>query len=168
MERRPHRGQHIRPWQTGGDYPNCRSAPVEGIAEMALENHVSQWRQREYPRSFEACVAEVEAEFTHWCAATSEAPENWHTARLTAAYTCWSALVEPRGWVRRRVMLSSKNSMHSLWTWDCFFFAQTYAPTQPDLAWDQWAIVFDYMDRDGAVPNQLNLNSAVGSDDLRF
>lgn len=131
-------------------------APQDGEAELALENHLNQWRPRDYPRSFEACVADAEAEFARWCAATPMIAEAWRTAWMTAAYTCWSCLVEPRGWVRRRVMLSSKNGMHSIWSWDSFFNAQAYAATQPDWAWDQWVLVFDHMDADGGVPSFFN------------
>jgi hypothetical protein len=131
-------------------------APVDGEAELALENHLNQWRVRDYPRDFAACAADAMAEFARWCAATSAAPAEWAPARLTAAYTCWSSLVEPRGLVRRRVMLSSKNVMHSLWSWDCHFFALAHAGTQPDFAWEQWAVVYDHMDRDGGLPNLVN------------
>ena len=131
-------------------------APDQGEAELALENHLNHWRLRDYPRSFDACVADSEAEFRRWCEATPIVEDKWRTAWLTATYTCWSSLVEPRGLVRRRVMLSSKNVMHSLWTWDCFFFAQAYAACQPDWAWDQWAAVFDHMTFDGGVPCLVN------------
>lgn len=131
-------------------------SPADGQAELALENYLNQWRVREYPRSFDACVADVEAEFERWCVATPAAPAEWRQTWLTAAYTCWSCLVEPRGLLRRRVMLSSKNVMHSIWSWDSHFFAQAFAATQPDWAWEQWAVVFDYMDRDGGLPNFLN------------
>ena len=130
--------------------------PEGNETELALENHLNQWRPRDYPRSFEACVTDAETEFARWCAATPVAPDDWRTAWLTAAYTCWSALVEPRGLVRRRIMLSSKNIMHSIWSWDSFFFAQAHAASQPDLAWDLWAVVFDHMDQEGGAPNLFN------------
>jgi len=104
-------------------------APRDGVAELALENHLNHWRQREYPRTFAACVADALADFARWCDASPATPDAWAEARLLAAYTCWSTLVEPRGFLRRRVMVSSKNRMHSLWSWDSHFFALTYAAT---------------------------------------
>ena len=130
--------------------------PEHGVAELALENHLHHWQIRPYPRSFDVCVAEMEEEFTHWCTAGSGMPASWHEAWLTAEYTCWSSIIDPRGLVRRRVIMESKNIMHSIWTWGIQFYAMTYAKTHPELAWNNWMVIYDNMDSDGGVPVMFN------------
>jgi glycogen debranching enzyme len=53
-------------------------------------------------------------------------------------------------------MLMSKNWMINVWSWDHCFNAIALAGQQPDLAWDQWAIMFDYQNESGALPDCVN------------
>ena len=131
-------------------------APADGVAELALENHLNQWEVRDYPRSFDECVKEVQDEFTRWCVAGSQMTEEWHEAWLTAEYTCWSSIANPRGLLRRRVIIESKNIMHSIWSWGVQFYGMTYAKTHPELAWNNWMVMYDNMDRDGGIPSLFN------------
>lgn len=83
-------------------------------------------------------------------------PAQLKAARDLAGYVLWSSLVEPSGHLRREGMLMSKNWMTNIWSWDHCFNAIALASGHPDLAWDQWAVMFDHQDTSGALPDTLN------------
>ena len=76
------------------------------------------------------------------------------TAEL-AAYVLWSAIVAPNGFVRRAAVLMSKHWMDKAWAWDPCFNAIALAAGQPDLALDQFLLVFDHQDSSGALPDSV-------------
>lgn len=106
--------------------------------------------------SFDALVAEAQAEFDAWLAAVPSVPAEFAQARALAAYVQWASLVEPQGRLRREAMFMSKNWMLNVWTWDHCFNAIGLLPHQPALAWDQWQIAFDYQNPFGALPDCFN------------
>lgn len=79
-------------------------------------------------------------------------------ASQRALYVLHSAMVRPTGagCFRRPTVLMSRNWMTRCWSWDHCFNAVALAPTNPDLAWDQWMTVFDYQAKDGALPDSLS------------
>lgn len=88
------------------------------------------------------------------CFADSIAPAADGTASL-AAYVLWSAIVAPDGFVRRPAVLMSKHWMDKAWAWDPCFNAIALATGQPDLAVDQFLLVFDHQDGTGALPDSV-------------
>ncbi len=73
-----------------------------------------------------------------------------------AAYVLWSSLVGAGGFVRRPAMLMSKNWMDKVWAWDPCFNALALAPAHPDLAWDQYLVMFDHQDSaTGVIPDSV-------------
>lgn len=84
------------------------------------------------------------------------APAKFKAARDLAGYVLWTSLVEPSGHLGREGMLMSKNWMVNIWSWDHCFNAIALAPGHPDLAWDQWAILFDHQHPSGALPDSIN------------
>ncbi|MEO3814873.1 trehalase family glycosidase [Sphaerisporangium sp. B11E5] len=72
-----------------------------------------------------------------------------------AAYVLWSATVRPAGFVTRPAVLMSKHWMDKVWSWDHCFNAIALAGGLPDLAWDQFRLVFDHQDAAGALPDSI-------------
>jgi glycogen debranching enzyme len=72
-----------------------------------------------------------------------------------AAYVLWSATVRPAGFVTRPAVLMSKHWMDKVWSWDHCFNALALADGAADLAWDQFALPFDYQDPAGALPDSV-------------
>ena len=68
----------------------------------------------------------------------------------------WSAVVEPEGYLTRPAMMMSKNWMANVWSWDHCFNAMALVETDPYLAWDQYLIMFDNQNADGALPDAIN------------
>lgn len=147
-----------------------------GVSEQicfAPEQHTNRWEgfleefsgaftlaaQQE---SFEQCRRKAHDEFADWLAKTPEVRdgvdggEDLAVARELAAYVNWSAVVRPSGILRRPAMLMSKNWMTSVWAWDHCFNAMALAMGNPEAAWDQSMLLFDYQDESGGLPDVVN------------
>ncbi|MET9633313.1 glycogen debranching protein [Lentzea sp. NPDC006480] len=72
-----------------------------------------------------------------------------------ACYVIWSATVAPAGFVTRPAVLMSKHWMDKVWSWDHCFNALALASGAPELAWDQFQVVFDHQDAQGALPDSI-------------
>ena len=70
---------------------------------------------------------------------------------MLAAYVLWSATVRPLGFVTRETVLMSKHWMDKVWSWDHCFNALALAPSHPELAIDQFLVVFDHQVATGAL-----------------
>ncbi len=127
-------------------------ATIEG----AIEEFTSVLPLRIFKESFDDCVRSVEREFEAWCRKSPAVPESMEDAGRLAAYVNWSAVVAAEGYFRRPAMLMSKNWMLSVWSWDHCFNAMSLSHLNPDLAWDQLLIPFDYQDSFGALPDCYN------------
>ncbi|RKT19953.1 trehalase [Streptomyces sp. 1114.5] len=89
----------------------------------------------------------------------ADAVTPWRTpdtpAAELAAYVLWSATVAPAGFLQRPAVLMSKHWMDKVWSWDHCFNALALAPGAPELAWDQFRIMFDHQDESGALPDSV-------------
>ncbi|MEV8098439.1 trehalase family glycosidase [Kitasatospora sp. NPDC085879] len=89
----------------------------------------------------------------------ADAVTPWRTpdtpAAELAAYVLWSATVGPSGFLERPAVLMSKHWMDKVWSWDHCFNALALAPGAPELAWDQFQIMFDHQDGSGALPDSV-------------
>jgi glycogen debranching enzyme len=45
--------------------------------------------------------------------------------------------------------------MDKVWSWDHCFNALALAPGAPELAWDQFSVIFDHQDRTGVLPDSV-------------
>ncbi|MEK7474745.1 MAG: trehalase family glycosidase [Candidatus Coatesbacteria bacterium] len=146
------------------DAPWARSAPdrvvadfvpVDGVAEGAVDEWFSTWVPGPEGGVRDA-RASVAAGFSKWLDGTLPGPPDLADARALTAYVNWSAIVGPSGHFRREAMLMSKNWMTNVWSWDHCFNAMALAAQDPDLAWDQFMVMFDQQDAHGAIPDSLN------------
>lgn len=74
----------------------------------------------------------------------------------TAGYILWSSFVKPNGYLKRPAMLMSKNWMTDIWSWDHCFNALALSYKNPELSWDQFALMFDFQSSSGALPDFVN------------
>ena len=105
-------------------------------------------------RPFEEVVAARVAEFAEFADAVAPWRAGDPTAGL-AAYVLWSAIVRPGGFVTRDAVLMSKHWMDKVWSWDHCFNALALAASHPELALDQFLLVFDHQTEDGALPDSV-------------
>jgi hypothetical protein len=101
----------------------------------------------------------AEALYTKWTRETPELPEPYRKGGELADYMNWACVVRPHGRIKRYAMYSSINWMLGIWSWDHCFHAMAASYHDPELAWDQWMIVFDNQDAFGALPDQFDDHS---------
>lgn len=126
---------------------------ASGAWEIELHEFVAGWKPVDDPRDFDACARAVDAEFTAWRDALPAVPPALARTRQLAAYVMWSCLVAPCGHLRRETMYMSNNRMPAVWAWDHCFNAIALAGSHPALAWDQWAVIFDFQTPAGSLPD---------------
>ena len=125
-----------------------------GEWEIAIEELTSEPASFRPTRSFDEVVAARAAEF----AAFVDGVAPWraeHPGAALAAYVLWSATVRPLGFVTRETVLMSKHWMDKVWSWDHCFNALALAPSHPELAIDQFLVVFDHQAATGALPDSI-------------
>jgi hypothetical protein len=125
-----------------------------GEWEIAIEEVASEPAPFRPTTTFDEVVAGRAAEFT----AFVEGVAPWrdeHPGAALAAYVLWSATVRPLGFVTRETVLMSKHWMDKVWSWDHCFNALALAPSHPELAIDQFLVVFDHQVATGAVPDSI-------------
>ena len=130
--------------------------PNSGVLECGVEEFHSVWHKRNYPGSFQDSLKTIKNEYQEWLNKMPEVPQAYGQSRELAAYITWSCVVAPEGHLTRPAMYMSKNWMMNLWSWDNCFNAMALVYRQPELAWDQFAILMDSQDVSGAFPDALN------------
>jgi glycogen debranching enzyme len=130
-------------------------AQTEDAWEIAIEEYRSARPPYRPTGTFSDAVKAAEAEF----ASFADAIAGWRVeetpAAELAAYVIWSATVNPAGFITRPAVLMSKHWMDKVWSWDHCFNALALAQGRPELAWDQFNIVFDHQDSAGALPDSV-------------
>jgi hypothetical protein len=125
-----------------------------GEWEIAIEEVPSEPAPLRPTQSFDEVVVARASEFAAF--ANGVAP--WragHPGAALAAYVLWSATVRPLGFVTRETVLMSKHWMDKVWSWDHCFNALALAPSHPELAIDQFLVVFDHQTSTGAIPDSI-------------
>jgi len=144
------------PWaRSAPDHVVADFLPEDGVVEGAVDEWFSTWNP-EPDRPLAEFWALAAGEFGEWLRGTLPVPDELGDARELAAYVNWSAIVNPSGHLKRPAMLMSKNWMTNVWSWDHCFNAMALAAQDPDLAWDQFMVMFDHQDEYGAIPDSLN------------
>jgi putative isomerase len=145
------------PWQPRGTPPMTIDLLPDGDGrlEAAIDRYMSTWVERDRP-AFGACVAAVGREWAGWLASQPSAPPALREAWELAACVNWSSVVRAGGLIKRPAMLMSKCYMDNVWSWDHCFNAMALCYHAPQLALEQWRVMFDRQDPFGALPDALN------------
>ncbi|UUT36077.1 amylo-alpha-1,6-glucosidase [Microbacterium elymi] len=122
--------------------------------EVAVEEVESEPHAAARADTFDELVAARGAEFDTYADAVAPFRAQ-HPAAALAAYVLWSATVRPLGFVTRETVLMSKHWMDKVWSWDHCFNALALARSHPDLALDQFLVVFDHQTETGALPDSV-------------
>ncbi|MFZ1055477.1 MAG: trehalase family glycosidase [Opitutaceae bacterium] len=132
-----------------------------GALEASIEQNAGAWTPVRDVPGFDACVRASRADLDAWAALMPSVPPKYATLAKVAAYQTWSAVVQPRGLFHHAIMLSSKNALRGVWSWDHCFHAWLAAESQPDFAWDQMNCVFEYQDPKGFLPDAITDRMAI-------
>jgi glycogen debranching enzyme len=146
------------PWQAENcDYISIIFHPENGEAcEFAIDEFIVGWNERHRNDSFDACVTNAKNVFTAWMKNMLSVPAPYAEARELACYIMWSCAVAPSGHLTRDAIFASKNGMIGTWSWDHCFHALSLAEAHPQLAWDQFMVLFDQQDASGVMPDLIN------------
>ncbi|PLR94860.1 amylo-alpha-1,6-glucosidase [Bacillus sp. T33-2] len=106
--------------------------------------------------NFEQIHAESKQNLVNYYSQIPAVKEKYRDALLLAAYTNWSTIVKPEGFLKRYTMYCSNNHFLGAWSWDHCFNALGLAGVDNDLAWDQMAVLFDYQDELGQIPGSVS------------
>jgi hypothetical protein len=136
-----------------------RSVTVTGDGaqpwEIVIEERAGTGRPYLSSRTFDQVLAAEQDAFAGFVDAVAP----WRTADTPAAelacYVLWSATVRAEGFLTRPAVLMSKHWMDKVWSWDHCFNALALAPGAPELAWDQFSVIFDHQDETGVLPDSV-------------
>ena len=112
--------------------------------------------------SFDEACERTRLAWEEWSQKFPPIAREWEPAGKLARYVMWSSTIGAFGFLPRRTVLMSKNWMNLCWSWDHGFNALALAPTHPELAWDQFMVLFDFQKPNGAIPD------AVGESDVQW
>lgn len=123
---------------------------------FALKEIETEWDRVPAKYDFEECRKRTEDEFLEFARRMPSCPEQYREAAERAAYLNWSGIVKKDGFLKRDAMFMSKNWMCNVWSWDHCFNAIALSYHNPELAWDQFMIMFDHQDVTGLIPDSVN------------
>ncbi|MEV0403096.1 trehalase family glycosidase [Actinoallomurus sp. NPDC050550] len=142
--------------QTLGTAERGIALPGDGEPwELAIEEYETARAPHASETPFAEVVSAARVEFESFRDAVAPWRSDRTPAAELAAYVLWSATVRPAGFVTRPAVLMSKHWMDKVWSWDHCFNAIALADGLPDLAWDQFQLVFDHQDAAGALPDSI-------------
>ncbi|MFC9970737.1 amylo-alpha-1,6-glucosidase [Spirillospora sp. NPDC127200] len=123
--------------------------------EIAIEEFETARPAYRFTETFGQTVSAAAGAFTGFVDAVAPWRGPGTPAAELAAYVLWSATVRPAGFLERPGILMSKHWMDKVWSWDHCFNALAVAAGAPDLAYDQFQIMFDHQDPAGALPDSI-------------
>ena len=110
----------------------------------------------EHPERYAEALAGVSADFSGWHARMPKSLKGQEEAHRLASYLLWANGVPAGGALTRPAIYMSKNHMINIWSWDNAFSALGVAGIDADLAFDQFAVIFDHQDASGLLPDFVN------------
>lgn len=123
--------------------------------EVAIEETDSSWHSTSIFKSFDQCVSDSRNVFNQWLAQMPSVPSTYKEPKALASYILWSSVLDKGGNLKRPGMLMSKNWMHYIWSWDHCFNAMACSYQMPDMALDQFMILFDHQQENGQLPDLI-------------
>ncbi len=132
---------------------NCLS---EGKYLVVIEEFLENWEKKAAIYDYQQVVKQCKETFLAFKNEMPAVPQSYDELATVAAYVNWESLVNPCGFLQREAMLMSKNWMCNVWSWDHCFNALALSYHKPELAWDQFMIMFDYQTENGCIPDSVN------------
>ncbi len=129
---------------TGGELKLSGEKPLKFIFsgdELLVE--VNHEERKPRLKSSSDLIKKAEEEYKEWQGRIPSVPDIYRSTAELAWYILWSAAVSPLGYFHRPGILSSKNWMCGVWSWDHCFNALGVLSADPELAWNQFMLSFD-------------------------
>ena len=123
---------------------------------LVLREIETEWDGSWKEYDFDECRSRTAEDLHSFQQKMPSVPGGYAEAAEKAGYLLWASIVRKDGFLPRDAMLMSKNWMKSVWSWDHCFNAIALSYHAPDLAWDQYMIMFDCQDPTGLLPDSIN------------
>lgn len=127
----------------------------DGEMLVILQEVQDVWTNHKKDYEFEKIRDKAKKEYQLFESSMPSVPHGYEGAREIAAYVNYSSFLNPKGFIKRPVMLMSKNWMSKVWSWDHCFNALALAYHQPEAAWDQFMFPFDHQSPTGRIPDSV-------------
>ena len=128
---------------------------------FSIEDVLEEWNTSERHYSYEESKLQRDKEFSKFLKNTTLVSAEYEDTRRLAAYINWSCLVKAEGVLKREAMLMAKNWMCNVWAWDHCFNAIALSYHNPNLAWNQFMLMFDYQSETGRIPDCVSDTYAI-------
>lgn len=128
---------------------------------FGVEDVLDEWNTAECHYNYEESKMQRDKDFSDFLNNTPSVSAEYEDTRRLAAYINWSCLVKAQGNLKREAMLMAKNWMCDIWSWDHCFNAIALSYHNPELAWDQFMLMFDYQSESGRIPDCVSDTYAI-------
>ncbi len=105
---------------------------------------------------FEQVTQARQAEVASWMDKMPIVAEKYQVPAEVAWFLLWNSQVPAEGTLTRPAIYMSKFWMNGVWAWDNLFNALAIVRADPELAWHQLELFFDYQDPNGMVPDMIS------------
>jgi len=136
---------------------NGRPVQIDFVGQrgaLRFQMYEDFW-QSPFP-SLEAALEARQVEYARWAERIPATPEVYRATAETAWFLLWNSQVPAEGKLTRPAIFMSKSWMNSIWSWDNCFNALAVAKADPELAWNQLLLFFDYQDPNGCLPDSIH------------
>ncbi len=132
--------------------PIDNSSTIEGAIRFA--RYETFWD--EPICDFNQVLSSNESEYSAWFSKIPRVPESYQEAAEIAWFILWNCQLPKDNALTRPAIYMSKFWMNGIWAWDNLFNAQAVARADPQLAWDQLMLFFDYQEPNGMIPDMIS------------
>lgn len=136
-------------------------SPVNGKAEVIIEQFHSDWLPKQYHETYEQSILKLTNELHQWVSKVPAINSTYTDAVNLALYINWACMIKPLGNVKHDGMVMSKNWMYNIWAWDNCFNAMSLSYTNPQKSWDQLMVFLDQQNAQGAIPDGITSTTMV-------
>ena len=143
-------------WQESSSIHSRLTLSGEAGFLLVLREIETEWDGVRQQYDFEESRDRTAADLLAFRQKLPSCPAVYAEAEEKAGYLLWATMVRKEGFLPRDAMLMSKNWMKSVWSWDHCFNAIALSYHAPELAWDQFMIMFDCQDPTGLLPDSIN------------
>ena len=123
---------------------------------FALQEVETEWDGKIRKFDFGLCRNETHTDFLQFLENMPPYELKYRTTVFKAAYLEWSSMIAKDKFLPRDAMLVSKNWLTDKTGWNLNFNALALSFKDPKRAWNQFALMFDMMDKSGRIPDSIN------------
>jgi putative isomerase len=142
-----------------GEFPcTIIYSPTDNASQFIGAFHFARYETfwNEPLPDFDQLLVDNEKEYASWAEKMPAVPEKYQLTAETAWFILWDCQVPKGDALTRPAIYMSKFWMNGIWAWDNLFNALAVAEADPQLAWDQLMLFFDYQEPNGMIPDMLS------------